>query len=433
MLHLTIYGMITLIKRICACLHITPLARWTFYFVQQLICRIRYIGVLRSIRRKAALGVPLRVLFVVDNISKWKTQKLYDAMDASPLYEPMVGLTLGQGISFPDVHTRFETEKAFYGSRGCKVYALYDAETGENIPVSSLKPDIVFYQECCAGLCRGQCVFDVSRFALTMYIPYSIEYGTVNAIYRKPNFQDQLFLNICWNAVREKYLKELSFPFSRAGRIVGLGYPFIDELLQDSNSTRDYVIYAPHFSFPVNGVTRPLTIGTFMETGVAILKYAQRHPEIRWVFKPHPGLRSELETTGGWTRTEVDAYYRAWEQLGVGCYTSDYPYYFARSKAMITDSASFLLEYPVTQKPLIWLVNEGQKRTSTAFVEPLFKTFYRITGGRGLVETLDEIIVQDKDPLRHVRVSELNKLNLVAGGTEHIMDYLGKSVLKVEA
>ena len=414
-------------------IHLAPLIRWGYYFCCQIICRVRYVGVLWSVRRKAALGVPLRVLFVVDNISKWKTQKLYDAMDASPLYEPMVGLTLGPGISFPDLHTRLETEKAFYGSRGCKVYALYDAETGENIPVSSLKPDIVFYQECCAGLCRGQCVYDVSRFALTMYIPYSIEYETVNAIYRKPNFQDQLFLNICWNSVREKYVKGLSFPFSRAGRIVGLGYPFIDELLQDLNCTGDFVIYAPHFSFPVKGVTRPLTIGTFMETGAEILKYAQRHPEIQWVFKPHPGLRSDLEQNGGWTRAEVDAYYSAWEQLGVGCYTSDYPYYFARSRAMITDSASFLLEYPVTQKPLIWLVNDGQEKTTTPFVEPLFATFYKVSGGRGLVETLDEVIVQHKDPLRRARVSELNTLNLVVGGTERIMDYLRKCVLRAEA
>lgn len=396
-----------------------------------MVCRYRYVGVLRKVRRKAATGIPIRVLFVVDNISKWKTQWLYDAMKSSSLFEPMIGLTIGVGISFSSLSEREKIETNFYSSRGCDVYVLYDIETGKDLPVSLLTPDIVFYQECSAGMALGQRVFDVSKYALTMYIPYSLEFGTVAAIYRKPNFQDQLFLNICWNSIREEYVKGLSFSFSRAGSVVGLGYPFVDELLSDVDVAGDYVIYAPHFSFPIKGMSRPLTIGTFMDTGIRMLEYAKQHPEMKWVFKPHPGLRRELEDAGGWTRAEVDAYYSAWEQLGVGCYTSDYPYYFARSKAMITDSASFLLEYSVTQKPLIRLVNKGQMHIATDFVKSLFKTYYTVIGDDGLFETLDLILVQNKDCMCQKRIAELNKLNLVAGGTVRIMDYLKKTVLAV--
>lgn len=423
--------MIVLIKKILSFFHLTPLLRRVYYFVCQIICRLRYIGVLRRIRRKAASGVPIRVLFVVDNISKWKAQKLYDEMKHSPVFEPIVGLTLGAGISFNSLSDRLSIELSFYKSRYCDVVALYDVNSGVDIPVSSLKPDIVFYQECCAGAKRGQCVFDVSKYAVTMYIPYSLEYGTVAAIYRKPNFQDLLFLNVCWNKEREKYLKGLSLPFSRAGKIVSLGYPFIDELLDGLSKNGDYVIYAPHFSFPVKGVSRPLTIGTFMDTGLLILEYAQKHPEIKWVFKPHPGLRDELEKTGGWTRKEVDAYYLAWEKLGIACYTGDYPCYFARSKAMITDSASFLLEFAVTKKPIVWIVNKDHKHVATKLVEPLFNTYYRVVVNEGLYEILDKIIIDNQDPLRQVRISELCKLNLVPGGTDRIMTYLKNTVLGV--
>ena len=78
-------------------------------------------------------------------------------------------------------------------------------------------------------------------------------------------------------------------------------------------------------------------------------------------------------------------------------------------------------------------MNEGQLHTATEFVEPLFNTFYRVVGSNGLHETLDSVIIDNKDPLQQDRIAELCKLNLTAGGTDRIMAYLEESVLGVEA
>ena len=40
--------------------------------------------------------------------------------------------------------------------------------------------------------------------------------------------------------------------------------------------------------------------------GKDILDYAKSHPEINWVFKPHPRLRTELTYSNVWTKKEVD-------------------------------------------------------------------------------------------------------------------------------
>ena len=65
---------------------------------------------------------------------------------------------------------------------------------------------------------------------------------------------------------------------------------------------KKYVIYAPHWSIDDNRTN----YATFEWNGKYILEYAKKHPEIKWIFKPHPSLKLRLETQKIMTNEEIE-------------------------------------------------------------------------------------------------------------------------------
>jgi CDP-glycerol glycerophosphotransferase (TagB/SpsB family) len=191
-----------------------------------------------------------------------------------------------------------------------------------------------------------------------------------------------------------------------------------------------YVIYAPHYSVPISGIKRAFNIGTFLENGRTILSYAQRHSEIKWVFKPHPNLAWTLVNQAGWTQNEVNDYYKAWERIGMGCYDGSYPTIFRRSKAMITDSASFLFEYPATGKPLIHLVfPDIDFSRNIPEVRPVLESYYRAENEEQMLNLFKMVLEEGRDPKHDERLSILRKVGMSGvNAAENIVNYLKREL-----
>lgn len=160
-----------------------------------------------------------------------------------------------------------------------------------------------------------------------------------------------------------------------------------------------------------------------------MLEYAKRHPEIKWVFKPHPLLKGRLVENGFMTRAEADSYYREWEKIGLACYDGGYADLFKRSRALITDSGSFLLEYMAVGKPLIRLEPvDFNMRFSPVFARVL-NSFYTC-------RTLDEmfaalkLVVEDRqDPRREERQVAAREAGLFGNNAaERIVKYLSEAL-----
>ena len=196
---------------------------------------------------------------------------------------------------------------------------------------------------------------------------------------------------------------------------MGLGHTILDQLQPDSNVVnKGYVIYAPHFSFPTGAIKRPLTIGTFLWSGIPMLEYAQAHPEIKWVFKPHPKLKSELhEPYSGWTHEAVEKYYQDWERIAITCYNADYPTLFKQSAAMITDCASFLLEYAVTGKPIIRLYPNELDYYPRESIKPLFEIYYSAHNRDEMFSIFASVLEKHEDATRELRLNMLDKMQLI--------------------
>ena len=361
------------------------------------VCRIR--SWLRLRRGK------LRVLFVIGDKTKWKAGLLYKEMLKSGYVDPFVCPTV-MDVGFygeKELHTRFKECKEYFANRGYQTKCLNKEDDLTPIPLSSLHPDILIYLQPW-GLSNVHQPIAASECALTYYLPYcTFSYGNRLEMYDLP-FVRFVYCHMMDNDRWVAYYRKLSSPFRFGCIMKGVGSPYCEQILNrgDVKTSKKCIIYAPHWSFKHEKNKSMYYISTFDWSGIPMLEFAKAHPEINWIFKPHPGLRAKLESTGFMANEEIDRYYKTWEQLGESNYDSDYDELFARSTAMVTDCSTFLVEYLVTGKPLIRLTSKSSAKPMPPN-EMLLDAFYVANDVNSMLRQLEKIAINGSDTMWGLR------------------------------
>lgn len=398
-------------------------------FITSMWRRLIYWKIRRRIRSYPT-GRKIRVFFWVAETAKWKSQSLYDKMLASEDFDPYVLL----GVPKDDLHfwgdgikEKLELDSRFYARLGCRCIVNFQFDVMRPRPLKEFNPDIVFYQES-RKFFDEDSVNNASNTALCCYVPYSVETFGLLWIHIQPQFHGRLYLRVAPTEADARYIKSYSPWWRRTGDVKGLGHTVFDEYLNciAEEAPSDYVIYAPHFSFPTEKKNRPIVISSFLATGKAILEYAKAHREFKWLFKPHPLLRRELEICEVWSRAEIDEYYEGWERIGVTEYQGDYVRLFKQSRLLITDCSSFLVEYALTNNPVIRLVPKEINVSSRPAYASLFETYYTVHSLNEMYSTFAQVLEQGEDPKREERLNAVRELGLMGGKTsaERIMEKL---------
>lgn len=397
--------------------------------------RVRYARIIKRIRAYPP-SRRIKVLFLVVNSAKWKAQSLFEAMKSDGRFYPVMALTTDKEelhFNVAKALHKLDTDKCFYEELGNECVEAFDREGMRGIELSKFSPDIIFYQAP-GSILEEQGLQNASKYALCCYIPYSIETFEMLWIHRLPYFHELLYLQVAPTEVDANYIKKRMPLWRRSGAIVGLGHTIFDEYIKDepdAGLSSSFVIYAPHFSFKCDKVDRPIVISTFLETGKPILSYAQKHPEIKWLFKPHPRLRRELEECDVWSKNEIDEYFSAWERIGISCYEGNYIRLFKQSKALITDCSSFLVEYALTGNPIIRLVDENiNVRTRPAYKQ-LFSSYYVVDSKSNMESIFTNIFENEEDNMRQRRIAAVAGLGV---GSElsaiKILSYLSSRLFR---
>lgn len=400
-----------------------------------LAIRFRYEHVLRELREKTKRGEKLRVAFVFNENAKWKAQTLFDLMKSSDHYSPFIALTLADiDWQLPDYKQKekYESNRRLLENRGMEVVEAYSFSAHYPVALDTLKPDIVFYQQPWA-VAPNQMPAFVSYSSLTCYIPYFVaNYGDFY-IDCSQEFHRQLWRYFILNRAWERCFGRRIHCWTHAGKLLGLGHPGLDNIMKSkpNETLGETVIYAPHWSISVPGHENFENYSTFLWTGRPILDYAKAHPEIKWVFKPHPTLRQALHRTGVWSDEEIDRYYDEWGRIGTVCQTGDYQELFLHSKCMITDCGSFLTEYFSTGKPLIHLISPTVKLKPLSPSQKMFDSFYKVHKFEELEGLLDQIVYRNSDPKLELRKKILSDMGLDGAlAAEKILKYLDDMLYK---
>ena len=423
-----------LIRKICQREVHHPVLTYPLFLLRVVRVRLRYRRTRARLRQKLASGAPVKVVFLCMDTAKWKCQSLYDLLRESPLFKPVVALTRtdeGAASSPAEISHRNNVARVFFERMGCEVVDLCEPDGRGVVSPLDIGADIVFYQVPWGNL-SPQTVWEVSRSALCCYVPYSIETVVTRNKSRRFNFDHfadfhaLMFAIFQWSEAYARSYRRALLPWEWAGPTLGFGHPTLDVYAEASERGGNAVVYAPHFAFAFRGLVPILNIGTFPWSGQALLDYARKHPEIEWVFKPHHKLRQRLVEIGYMTIAEVDAYYRAWEQVGTACYDGDYARYFLKSRAMITDSNSFLMEYMAVGQPLIHLVPRDDNTLVCREAEAVFRTFYVAHDEEELAKLLRLVVEERGDPTREARCAAAREAAVLGNHAgRRIFNWLG--------
>lgn len=382
-----------------------------YFYDKKVAQNISYIShnkprVIKKLRQKLAEKRKLNVIFYVYDETKWKCQSLYDLLLNDGRFEVKIIATKSAAIntdnptyqSIKDVMKTYE----FFKNKGLNVEYGYDIKKNKFIPFKKFNPDIIFYQHPWY-VERTQGPVVCSKFAFTAYVPYYFPME-IEGIDKKIDYYLRFHKYIERYYALDKMIEtKLKTKMDNKGvNVIAVGYPNLDNFA--GNEEGDYVIYSPHWT--VGGLGDQF--GTFEWSGRFMLEYAKSHPEIKWVFKPHPLLYKALIDTGMMLKEEAEEYYSSWEKIGTKIEDGDYLKWFKKSKMMITDSCSFLGEYFVTEKPLILLMAETSQFKSLN--HPILKTYY-------CAKNLDELkdflkTLPDNDYMKEKRLEALEKLGL---------------------
>lgn len=337
----------------------------------QVVQSRKFIQALSASQKKSS-PQKIRCVFIIQLIEQWDALfPLYKEMLRNDYFDPIV-VTLdrhlgGDGyfcgeqrvsdelmrLNIP--HLRFDMEDSF-----AALEILRD-----------LAPDIVFRQSQWDNLYPPAFSSEYLSFSRICVVPYGViileKYSTSGDEEEKPNALscDTPYHRRAWRIFCEtEYALEKfqSFQHSVPGKLVLSGYPKFQSLLdeapawpfpdrQQSGHRPFRVIWSPHHSVK----DAWLNFGTFNEIYENFLEWAASSPDMEFVFKPHPELLKSVVNRRIMTQEQVDHFMKKWLSLeNCTCADGRYGGLFSASDIMITDGISFLVEYPIFGKPLVF-------------------------------------------------------------------------------
>ncbi len=370
----------------------------------------RSIQIVGKVRKKDKI----RILFILNQLSKWKTESLYIEMLKHPRFEPIIGVALGI-VDYPSYESRNFRELVDYLNG--KGYSYTELRLTSDIQ-DRIRPDIVFYQQADGGI--YECLNYIHLHdILFCYVAYGVANGTAAYAY------NQMYHNACWYwFVENKLVIDYASTVmdNHAKNLVPTGTPMMDELLsindhvsnpwklQDCSKKR--IIWSPHHTIGLG--KEEIHYGTFLDVADDMVTIAKKYyNEVQWAFKPHPSLKQKLYYLWGEKRT--DDYWAFWRdmnnsQLEEGKYAS----LFQFSDAMVHDCGTFTTEYLYMRKPCMYLVN-GKEHSLNDFGKACYNLYYKGHNAED-IEQFVQNVINDIDPRKEERDKFFNDYLLPPNG-----------------
>lgn len=308
----------------------------------------------------------IRVVFLAIHRSAWKVDTVFQEMLRDPCFDPVVLVCPDANKGNKDL-TFLELNETYryFKEKRYPVFSSWLKTTKKWRSLDSLLPDIVFFTNP-HGLTLPEYYDKAFLSHLTCYVPYTYQVAKYNNCYQLD--YNQAFHNYAWKIYaphNKSYEISREYADNKGGNVVVSGYPLVEDLLdfdskvsvwKKQSAEKKKIIWAPHHSVG----NKNLPFSNFDKLSKLMVELSQTYKdEVQWAFKPHPLLREKLYAAPGWGKEATDNYYSHWAsgkhtQLEEG----EYKNLFQNSDALIHDSVSFLAEYLVLDKPVMFLENK---------------------------------------------------------------------------
>lgn len=360
-------------------------------------------------------GQPIRVGFLVHNYEAWGAlRRIHALMVADDRFDPVV-FTIPRRFPGADTFRDEDGNSAGLTAEGVAHVRLNDPEPSVDVSrIKSFDLEVIFRQSHWQKDVPGVFRTDLLSFAKQYYVPYAItslitEGGGIVEHTRK----DVLARQFVAGAVARSIVA--SHDRLGGARITLSGHPKVREIrtaephwpIASTNTTR--IIWSAHHA--IDG--RWNGFGTFPEVCDEMLALARRRPDLDILFSPHPALITRIDGMTPARRARFDAFFRAWDalpntgQLRSGQYLGP----FAASDLLVVDGLSFLMEYQLLKKPVIYLSRPGSSPWNAMGEMVVAGTHElpsaRISGIEALIDGLRDGSVPRKDAAQQTLIDEL--------------------------
>ncbi|WP_417566238.1 CDP-glycerol glycerophosphotransferase family protein [Marinobacter sp.] len=353
----------------------------------------------------------IKVVFLVIHKSVWKVDVVYQKMARDPFFEPEI--LVCPYIQFGEESMLQELDQTYdyFEQRGYSVKRSLK-DDGDWVQLEELQPDLVVFTNP-NELTRREYYQDAYTRYLSCYVPYY--YMATNHAGNPEDELDKPMLNAMWriywphqhifeqfaavSQVRGKNSKLTGYPATEALLKGDLGES--DEVWKVQGEEKKKIIYAPHHTISND----KSSLSTFLKLGLTIQQVAAKYKDsVQWSFKPHPILKSKLYLHPAWGRERTDQYYGFWSsqaytQLDEG----EYEDLFIQSDAIIHDCSSFIVEYAVTRKPALYLVNRvgGEMVFLNDFGKCAFRAYQTADSAPEINEFVLDVIRNHRSRAKH--------------------------------
>ena len=301
----------------------------------------------------------IKVVFVLHELSMWKTEALYLSMLKHERFDPVICPVISHE-ELPGSAVRKYLLLVEYLQK--RKYTFVEAAN-----IAALSPDITFY---CKpyDIVYPQLFLPAYNKGLICHVGYGLGW------FNRPLI-NHMIVNRSWFFFVENNIVKKAFSGmldSKGWNICVTGVPQTDVLMADKKEFEDTwiqqdkpkkrIIWAPHFT--VHQGLSCLDLSSFSLLSDKMLALAKKYEnDIQIAFKPHPILYPTLIKE--WGEEKAREYYDCWRTgSNTQCEEGDYIGLFKYSDAMIHDCGSFLLEYLYMNKPVLYTLRDDKMLSS---------------------------------------------------------------------
>ena len=406
---------------------ISILRSYKKYAPREIIKDIKANEAIEKVRRKKKADKEIRVAFIVQMAEIWdKESPIYDAMKEDAIFEVDLIVVPPYNLESKSVEREFDKNNYFINHYPKCIQAI---NNNVWISLEDMGYDYVFvqrpYDQCLPVGFRSS---DIVRFAKLCYVPYG--YGGAD-VFNAMNTNKFFFRNVYFAFLESEYMAKKLLRQFRTKRekenhkIFNCGYPALEPyFLYPRVEKYKTFTWTPRWSFdPVIGGSNFLN---YKDTFISIVK---KHPELKFVFRPHPLMFGEILSKGLMTDDEISEYLLLLDSLSVK-YDKDLPLEesLKRTDVLITDFSSIIIQFYLTGRPIIYC--ESCIEMNEIF-QKMKKGMYIVNDVNDFINEVDKLS-DNNDCLKKERVKIIRSdFSIHKNATSNILkmiknDYFGK-------
>ncbi len=362
---------------------------------------------------------PIRVAFLCQYIPAWsKMDGIYQAMRQDPRFGPAL-ICLPSGIRDCQLLDPENMENDTLDYMRANGYPeAVNARTGRESWLPLEDYVYIFYQRPYnTYLPRPYTVSRTSKHSKLCLLMYAIEMlQEITDITLERDFMAYVAYYFAENTSVAKINIRKNALGHKLGlqRTLCLGMPVLESLLEKQGAE------SPAWNFSRNSFrilwtprwTTELSAGgsNFFTYYQSLTDYAAAHPDMDFLYRPHPLTFSHFLETGEMTQEQVDAFHARCEAILNLALDQEQQYdaTFWQSSVLISDYSGMVPEYFLTGKPLIFCIS-NMVLTLSDFGEKILAGCYVVREEQELFATLD-MLGRGEDPLKEKRLALIEEL-----------------------